>query len=139
MRLSRRICGMLISFNSSSLKPQVSSLTSPPVVVLRIERSVIRLSAEFRPPAFDYQSSRAPRSRTESLLLPKQACYPLHLCPNHERKKDEGRRKKWDWNRNTSSLLHLPFPFFLFPFSFTLSSSGLGGARILVCGFSGHR
>ncbi len=24
------------------------------VVVLRIERSVIRLSAEFRPPAFDY-------------------------------------------------------------------------------------
>ena len=68
-----------------------SLLTSSfPVVVLRIERSVIRLSAEFRPPAFDYQSSRAPRSRTESLLLPKQACYPLHLCPNEERTKEEG-------------------------------------------------
>ena len=26
-------------------------------------------------------SSRAPRSRTETLLLPKQACSHLHLCP----------------------------------------------------------
>ena len=25
--------------------------------------------------------SRAPRSRTETLLLPKQACFHLHLCP----------------------------------------------------------
>ncbi len=47
------------------LKPQVSSLTSRPVVVLRIERSVIRLSAEFRQPAFDYHSSRAPLKSEE--------------------------------------------------------------------------
>ena len=40
-----------------------SNFTLPPssVVVLRIERSVIRLSAEFRQPAFDYQFSRAPK------------------------------------------------------------------------------
>ena len=32
-------------------------------------------------PALDYRLSRAPRSRTETLLLPKQACFHLHLCP----------------------------------------------------------
>ena len=41
-------------------------------------------------PALDYRLSRAPRSRTHPrrsrkqnhcLLLPKQACYHLHLCP----------------------------------------------------------
>jgi hypothetical protein len=30
-------------------------------------------------------SSRAPRGRTENLLLPKQACSHLHLCPNRQR------------------------------------------------------
>ncbi len=55
------------------------------VVALRIELSAARLSAEHGPPALDdlgmFLLSRAPRSRTENLLLPKQACFHLHLCP----------------------------------------------------------
>ena len=51
------------------------------VVALRIELSTTRLSAVSGRPALDYHSSRAPRSRTETLLLPKQACSHLHLCP----------------------------------------------------------
>ena len=52
-----------------------------PVVALRIELSTTRLSAVSGRPALDYRWSRAPRSRTETLLLPKQACSHLHLCP----------------------------------------------------------
>ena len=59
--------------------PQASSLW--PVVALRIELSATRLSAGYGQPALDYRQSRAPRSRTETLLLPKQACFHLHLCP----------------------------------------------------------
>ena len=55
------------------------------VVVLGIELSTTRLSAEYGRPALDYHSSRALRSRTETLLLPKQACYHLHLYPNQVR------------------------------------------------------
>ena len=79
------------------------------VVALRIELSATWLSAGYRRPAFDYRSnqfrdresnashlayetkggnqhhfpalSRVPRSRTENLLLPKQACSHLHLRP----------------------------------------------------------
>ena len=60
------------------------------VVALRIELSATRLSAVSWQPALDYRLSRAPRSRTRPrrsrkqnhcLLLPKQACYHLHLCP----------------------------------------------------------
>ena len=64
------------------LKPQVSSLkpfasgspedrTQRDPVISRIGATSPRLP-----------SSRAPRSRTETLLLPKQACSHLHLCPN---------------------------------------------------------
>ena len=51
------------------------------VVVLGIELSTTRLSAEYGQPALDYHWSRVLRSRTETLLLPKQACYHLHLYP----------------------------------------------------------
>jgi hypothetical protein len=51
------------------------------VVALRIELSATRLSAVYGQPALDYRLSRAPRSRTETFLLPKQACYHLHLYP----------------------------------------------------------
>ena len=57
------------------------------VVVLGIELSAIRLSAAVFPKMLGAtsprlpSSSRAPRSRTETLLLPKQACFHLHLCP----------------------------------------------------------
>ena len=51
------------------------------MVALRVELSTTRLSAVSGQPALDYRFSRAPRSRTETLLLPKQACYHLHLCP----------------------------------------------------------
>ena len=48
------------------------------VVALRIELSATRLSAEYGQPALDDRLSRTRRSRTETLLLPEQACY--HLC-----------------------------------------------------------
>lgn len=52
------------------------------MVVLRIELSTARLSAEHGQPALnDLASSRAPRGRTENLLVPNQACSHLHLCP----------------------------------------------------------
>ncbi len=44
------------------------------VVALGIELSTTRLSAGFGRPALDYHQSRAPRSRTGTLLFPKQAC-----------------------------------------------------------------
>ncbi len=44
------------------------------MVALRIELSATRLSAGFGRPALDYHQSRAPRSRTGTLLFPKQAC-----------------------------------------------------------------
>ena len=50
------------------------------VVALRIELSATRLSAVSGQPALDYRSSRAPRSRTET-LSPRRPCYHLHLCP----------------------------------------------------------
>lgn len=69
MRFKRTACIVVLLFVSRS------------VVVLGIELSATRLSAEYGQPALDYRSSRAPRSRTETLLLPKQACYHLHLYP----------------------------------------------------------
>ena len=60
------------------------------VVALRIELSTTRLSAVSGQPALDYRAGRVPRSRTARggaakqstpLLLPKQACFHLHLCP----------------------------------------------------------
>ena len=66
--LSARHCFVLLWFSNS-------------VVALRIELSATRLSAVSGQPALDYRLSRAPRSRTENLLLPKQACYHLHLYP----------------------------------------------------------
>jgi hypothetical protein len=69
MRFKRTACIVVLLFVSCS------------VVVLGIELSTTRLSAEYGQPALDYRSSRAPRSRTETLLLPKQACFHLHLCP----------------------------------------------------------
>ena len=60
-----------------------SSLSST-VVALRIERSATRLSDAFGRPALDYHPrniSRAPRSRTENLVLPRHACSHLHLRP----------------------------------------------------------
>jgi hypothetical protein len=70
MRFKRTVCIVVLLFVSGS------------VVVLGIELSTTRLSAEYGQPALDYRvSSRAPRGRTEILLLPKQACFHLHLCP----------------------------------------------------------
>lgn len=65
-----------------------SSAALPPVVALRIELSAIRLSDGYGlQPSTTVSSSRAPRGRTEILLLPKQACSHLHLCPiNRSRK-----------------------------------------------------
>ena len=51
------------------------------VVALGIELSAAALSGPLGQPALDYHLGRAPRSRTETLLLPKQACFHLHLCP----------------------------------------------------------
>ena len=51
------------------------------MVALGIELSAAALSGPLGQPALDYRVSRAPRSRTETLLLPKQACFHLHLCP----------------------------------------------------------
>ena len=54
------------------------------VVAPRIELSATRVSGGFGRPALDYHvvlKSRTPRSRTETLLLPKQACFHLHLYP----------------------------------------------------------
>src|SRR4051812_45191598 len=48
---------------------------------LRIELSVTALSGPSGQPVLDYRFSRALRSRTETLLLPKQACFHLHLRP----------------------------------------------------------
>ena len=56
------------------------------MVALRIELSAIRLSDGYGlQPSTTISSSRAPRGRTEILLLPKQACSHLHLCPNRWR------------------------------------------------------
>jgi hypothetical protein len=51
------------------------------VVALGIELSAAAVSGPLGQPALDYLISRAPRSRTETLLLPKQACFHLHLRP----------------------------------------------------------
>jgi hypothetical protein len=57
--------------------------TSPRLPFLLIAEGVSHVFHSSRHwPRFLLRSSRAPRSRTESLLLPKQACYHLHLCPN---------------------------------------------------------
>ena len=45
--------------------------TQPGAVISRVWTTSPRLPRQ----------SRAPRSRTETLLLPKQACFHLHLCP----------------------------------------------------------
>ena len=52
------------------------------MVAPRIELSTTRVSGGFGQPALDYLVlSRTPESRTQNLLLPKQACYHLHLYP----------------------------------------------------------
>ena len=55
------------------------------MVAPRIELSATRVSGGFGRPALDYHvvvsKSRTPRSRTESLLVPNQACFHLHLYP----------------------------------------------------------
>ena len=62
--------------------PRHKNLQPVKVVALGIELSATRLSAEFGRPALDYlNQSRVPRSRTETLLFPKQACFQLHLYP----------------------------------------------------------
>lgn len=54
----------------------------PTVIALRIELSVIWISAGRGQPALDYhRPSRVPRSRTENLRFPKPACYQVHLYP----------------------------------------------------------
>jgi hypothetical protein len=72
MRFNRRRCNMRLLLRQSVQ-----------VVAPRIELGTTRLSAVSGQPALDYHRSRAPRSRTnmENLLLPKQACCHLHLCP----------------------------------------------------------
>ena len=72
MRFNRRRCNMRLLLRQSVQ-----------VVAPRIELGATRLSAVSGQPALDYHRSRAPRSRTnmENLLLPKQACCHLHLCP----------------------------------------------------------
>jgi hypothetical protein len=62
--------------------PRGSSFVSfQQVVALRIELSVTALSGPSGQPVLDYRISRELRSRTETLLLPKQACFHLHLRP----------------------------------------------------------
>jgi hypothetical protein len=74
--------GRAYAFQSPSACHRFSSLLfGDSVVALGIELSTTRLSAGFGQPALDYHQSRAPRSRTETLLFPKQACFHLHLCP----------------------------------------------------------
>ena len=63
------------------------------VVALGIELSATRLSAVFGQPALDYHVSRALRSRTETLLLPKQACFHLHLRPNCQSDRSDSNRR----------------------------------------------
>ena len=74
--------GRAYPFQSTCVRHRPTpSFRGSPVVALKIELSATRLSAVSGQPALDYRSSRAPRSRTETLLLPKQACFRLHLCP----------------------------------------------------------
>ena len=70
MRFNRRVRAIFLSLSFGGS-----------VVALGIELSATRLSAGYGQPALDYHQSRAPRSRTETLLFPKQACFHLHLYP----------------------------------------------------------
>ena len=147
------------------------------MVALRIELSATRLSAVSWQPALDYRLSRAPRSRTRPrrsrkqnhcLLLPKQACYHLHLCPISCLCKSE----RLDSNQRSpgpgpSAITRLRYVLFRLVCSSSCGSrtqparlerpmtspeveravlcahcerrSGPGGARTLVCGASDRR
>ena len=63
------------------------------VVALGIELSAAALSGPLGQPALDYRISRALRSRTETLLLPKQACSHLHLRPSCQSERSELNRR----------------------------------------------
>ena len=69
-----------LSFQTSLFSIQTSKVVAP-----RIELSATRVSGGFGRPALDYHvvvsKSRTPRSRTESLPLPKRTCFHLHLYP----------------------------------------------------------
>ena len=71
----------------------ISSFVIYSVVALGIELSATRLSAGFGQPALDYHLGRALRSRTETLLLPKQACFHLHLRPNCQSERSDLNRR----------------------------------------------
>ena len=74
---------MAMRFKRLSVCIVFSFMVCCSVVALRIELSAIRLSDGYGlQPSTTISSSRAPRGRTEILLLPKQACSHLHLCPN---------------------------------------------------------
>src|SRR5262249_23860691 len=85
MRLDRRIVDMALLM--------VRELFVLAVVALRIELSVTALSGPSGQPVLDYRISRAPRSRTEPLLLPKQACSHLHLRPICQSERSESNRR----------------------------------------------
>ena len=94
------------------------------MVALRIELSATRLSAVSWQPALDYRLSRAPRSRTcprrsrrqnHCLLLSKQACYHLHLCPISclckSERLDSNQRSRGPRPRAITRLRHVLFRF----------------------------
>ena len=86
MRLDRRI----IDFSLLVVRDLCLVLA---VVALRIELSVTVLSGPSGQPVLDYRISRALRSRTETLLLPKQACFHLHLRPICQSERSESNRR----------------------------------------------
>ena len=119
-----------VSVNRRRCNMRLLLRQSVQVVAPRIELGATRLSAVSGQPALDYHRSRAPRSRTnmENLLLPKQACCHLHLCPCVDQIVSQNGRIR------TCDLLapdQARCPGFA-----TFCSSGLGGARILVSGSS---
>ena len=93
-----------------------------PVVVLRIELSTTRVSAVSGPPALDYRFQPGTPESNREPPAPKTGVLPSAPLP-----------ECFQSERQDSNLRSLG------PSARTASASGLGGARTLVCGFSGHR
>ena len=145
------IDGWAYAFQSELVEHRfVSLLFGDSVVALGIELSATRLSAGFGQPALDYHQSRAPRSRTETLLFPKQACFHLHLYPRISRQSERQASLRSDQvvasspygNRTHLTALKERHPLPIDERAMLcayLERSGPGGARILVCGSSDRR
>ena len=107
--------------------------------------SLIRRAWATSPRLPSLHFSRAPRSRTEILLLPRQACSHLHLRPNPcylasspcgSRTQPRRLEKPMTSPEVERAVLHrVVFPRVRAPGA----QSGPGGARILVCGSSDRR